>query len=158
MRVGELCMRAPRLALHWWDWTGGRSCLCGLPCSFSQSKCSGKWRRCIKTWPGQQRGMDDVYYLAYMVNGSLGFNVQTNHWSQSSLHLWRSLPSPLWLKEIIMITIFTFYCIWSPYCAWTGNSYETIYEQQSWEKINVWRKVVFIAGLLYRKQLEPEPK
>lgn len=46
---------------HWRDWTGGRSRLCGLPCSFSQSKCSGEWRRCIKTWPGQQRGMEAVY-------------------------------------------------------------------------------------------------
>lgn len=38
--------------------SGGRSSLCGLPCSFSQSKGSGKWRRCVKTWPGQQRGME----------------------------------------------------------------------------------------------------
>lgn len=55
---------APLLALHWRDWTGGRSRLCGLlPFSFNQSKSSGKWRRCIKTWPGQQRGMDAVYQL-----------------------------------------------------------------------------------------------
>lgn len=61
-----VCVRAPRLqrSTDGTERTRARSRLCGLPCSFSQSKCSGKWRRCIKTWPGQQRGMDADFFFS----------------------------------------------------------------------------------------------
>lgn len=60
-----VCVRAPRLqrSTDGTERTRARSRLCGLPCSFSQSKCSGKWRRCIKTWPGQQPGMDADFFF-----------------------------------------------------------------------------------------------
>lgn len=60
--VCELCVRRASRSTDGTE-LGGRSRLCGLPCSFSQSKCSGKWWRCIKTWPGQRQGMDGVYHV-----------------------------------------------------------------------------------------------
>lgn len=50
----RMCVRRASRSTDGTEPGGGRSSLCGLPCSFSQSKCAGKWRRCIKTWPGQR--------------------------------------------------------------------------------------------------------